>query len=632
MTIHVADILVKAAAGKERVRPVDIVMGENWAEINLGSSVRLSLLNHILKQQKSGGGSPALRGDSNLPRISFEALRRSPQAMVKVIRKGGTSNARGMRDQMSYLEKDGGTKLESSERHFGAELAELGQEELIDAWGLSGESKTNSDKTTHFVVSFPADTDHGAAYRAGRAWAAEMFDSGTYGDVYDYYTAFHTDKAHPHIHVIVNRRGIEKGDWLKVSRRSQLNYDEFRAVQVEVAAQEGIYLAASPRLARGVSDRSIPDAEIRKAEREGRVPEAPSHTPVTALRAAATITLHSNQYSADADLLGEKYPDLSKIMKNLAGSLLAGHEIIGMPQEYSELTNHEVQKRSEFIMSRRNEILDDIKHIDDEIGSIPVGRDRSKLEQEASAFKAKAAQLMPDIAELQGHLNDNAKGYYRGINAEDGIEMEVKFQADQEVSELAENNGIDSNKFIGRYDGGRPASEELTDSWRKDELEDIQNNLIYREAAPQNQYEQLAQAAYDELHRNALQTYRQAERQLEAHAVRKKELHRIAKLIREGRRLDKLQEQDLGKSLRETLSANELKQLEAGQSEVLRFITQDIDQQRALGRRFLEVEIDDANSSRKLQLKMALNQIDRQADLASQQSAKLVQKDRGLDL
>ena len=106
-----------------------------------------------------------------------------------------------------------------------------------------------------------------------------MFGSGTYGgDSYDYYTAFHTDRAHPHMHVVVYRRGLENGEWLKVSERSDMNYDAMRSVLVDVAGREGIDLEATPRLARGLHDRPVPDAEYRRAGEQGRVPVAPDHT------------------------------------------------------------------------------------------------------------------------------------------------------------------------------------------------------------------------------------------------------------------------------------------------------------------------------------------------------------------
>lgn len=632
MTVLVQNILNQAAASREKVSPIDVVMGKHWGELNLGNPLRLSLLGLVLrKQQQFGRSSGGGGGKTKSFRMPLHVVRRAPQAMVKVIKNGGTVNARGMRDQMTYLEKDGDAILERSERYFGTELDTDSQEDLIEAWGLAGETKTNSDKTTHFVVSFPRDTERGAAYRAGRAWAEELFASGTYGDVFDYYTAFHTDRAHPHIHVVVNRRGLENGDWLKVSRRSQLNYDEFRAVQVEVAAREGIILGASPRLARGLSDRPIPDAEIRQAEREKRKVRPPTHTPVTAIRAAASIALFAQQIEADADIIKPKHPELAKTMKRMARAILAGHEIKSGLNSKPIISIEEARQQSEFIMSRRTEILEGIDLIDIEIGTIPAGPDRNTLERDASRIKAEASVLIPDVEDLQAHSRPNAQGYYQGMQAEDETEIETKALADKQVGILAETAGITADAFISKFEGSEPASERLADRWRKDELEDIQKNLTYRGAQSQDKSQQLAQEAYDDLHRNALQTYRKAERDLEAHAAKKKELYRIARLIREGSKLDRDVDDSFSKDVRETLHSNELRQLEAGNTEAFKHVTKNIDEQRALSRRYLETELDGADGARTLQLVTALAKIDRDTGLAAQKSTRAARKDRDLD-
>lgn len=637
MSDQVRELISNTIGAREYVRPVDIVMGDHWGEIDLSNSMRLSLLYSVLNKNdadgfaKGGGG-----GNKSRLRSPFSVARRSPQAMVKVVKKGGTSNARGMRDQMSYLSKDGDAKLERSERYFGIELNDKTHEDLIRSWGLSGETKTQSDKTTHFVVSFPNDTDHDAAYRAGRAWADEMFASGRYGDVFDYYTAFHTDRAHPHMHVVVNRRGMEHGDWLKVSLRSQFNYDEFRAVQVEVAAREGIYLEASHRLARGVTDRPIPDAEYRDAEREGRKPVAPSHTPETALKAAASVVLHVHQMGAAAAQLQDQYPELSMIISKTAETILVGHEVMPGNQQNNRPLNHdEINQASEFIMSRRTELLDGLKEIDDEIKSLPDGEARSRFERDASLMKADTAELMPDVAELQRHTFENLNGFYQGLKVEDEIEKEAKLNADGDVAELAKEAGLDPDKFVSRFETGEAASQELADTWRQDELEVIQKNLTYQdqtEPSNQSEVEQLAKTAYDELHRNALQTYRQAERELEAHRSRKKQLHRIAKLVNEGKQLGDDVDVNLNKLVKDTLHSNELRSLEAGNADALKHITIDVDQQHALSRKYLGTEIQGADGNRQIQLQSALEKVDQEAALALKQSRQRADKDRGLDL
>ena len=623
MSVHVPSLLLDQKTSKP-VSPVDIVMGTPWGEIELGNSLRLSLLYHVFREfqpQKQKSGRHTVR-------------RGGPQSFVKVIRNGGTTNAIGMKAQMNYLTQKGEVELELSDLYFGAKLEKEEWDELIESWDVAGINKGDFDKTHHIVVSFPHHTERDAAKRVGRAWAAEMFSSGNYGDVYDYYTSYHTDQQHPHMHIVVNRRGMEHGNWLSIHREGAFNYTTFRDVQVLLAAEEGINLQATSRYSRGVSDRPVPDAEYRRAEKEGREPQAPSHSPISAMRAAASIALYAGQYSADAKLVRNQHPELAKALREMAATLLKGQELKPNPSPKSHTSLEEAKKQSEFIMSRRSEILASIEEIDAEIATIPIGKDRSLVERDASRIKAEAAQHLPDVADLIIHTRDNPDDLYKGIDAKDGVENAIKEKADRAVGDLAKVSGVDPERFVSRYDRASPASIGLADNWRKDELEDIQKGLSYQPTTPKSKVEALTQAAYDDLHRNALQTYRKAERELEAHAEKKRELYRIAKLIREGGLLQPAEETALRGTVKETLTANELRELEAGQSKVLRHIAQNGDEQRALARRYLEGEHQEATGRRKDQLQLGIKQLDRDAQRLAEHAAEQARKskDRGIDL
>ena len=623
MTVHVPSLLVDRKTSKP-LSPIDIVMGTPWGEVEPGNSLRLSLLYHVFKEtrldhKKSG-------------RLT---LRRSggPQSFVKVIRNGGTSTAKGMRKQMEYLSQDGEVDLELSDMYFGDKLETSEREELIQSWYDTGHNKGDHDKTTHIVVSFPRGTDKDAAYRAGRAWAAEMFSSDSYSDVFDYYTAFHTDQQHPHMHVVVAKRGMMHGNWLSIHRDGEFNYVTFRAVQVEIAAREGIYLEATSRFERGVSDRNIPDAEYRRATREGREPQAPSHSPITAMKAAASIALYAGQYSTDAKLVREKYPELSQALRDMASTLLKGEPLQSDQNPKSNTSLEEAKQQSEFIMSRRSEILASIREIDAEISTIPIGKERSLVERDVSRLKAQAAKHLPDVSDLIIHTRDNPEGLYKGVDANDPTERAIKEKADREVVQLASKAGIDGERFVSRYDRAKPASLGLADRWRKDELEDIQKNLTYQPGKQRTEVEELTKAAYDELHRNALQTYRKAERDLERHSTRKRELYRIAKLIREGGLLQSNEETSFRQAVQQVLTASQLRELEAGQSNVLRHAVKNGDEHRTLARRYIEVELQSADGSRSAQLQLGLKQLDREAQRMVDAAAKraLENKDRGID-
>lgn len=199
------------------------------------------------------------------------------------------------------------------------------------------------------------------------------------------------------------------------------------------------------------------------------------------------------------------------------------------------------------------------------------------------------------------------------------------------MGELAESVGIDPEKLVGRYEGNTPVSKGLADTWRKDELEDIQRNLKFRFDIPKNKIEELKQAAYDDLHRNALQTYRRAERQLQLQTHRRKELYRIARLVREGHQFEDNFEETFLRSVRETLHTSELYQLESGDAQAFQHITKNEDEQRALSRRYLEAEVHETVGPRRLQLETALARLDKDTDLALRQTANRKTRDDGLD-
>ncbi|MGX5805121.1 relaxase/mobilization nuclease domain-containing protein, partial [Bradyrhizobium sp. Arg314] len=147
------------------------------------------------------------------------------------------------------------------------------------------DAESNQDLTTHIIVSFPRATDRNSAFSAGRAWVEHMFGSGRSGSRFDYISAFHVDREHPHLHVVVNRRALE-GHWLKISRRHpHFNYDNMRASLVDAAYDNGIELEATSRAERGIMERPITYAEFRRRQRAGETiaihPQPEPDIPVT---------------------------------------------------------------------------------------------------------------------------------------------------------------------------------------------------------------------------------------------------------------------------------------------------------------------------------------------------------------
>lgn len=213
----------------------------------------------------------------------------TPQAVIKVIRNGGTRSPSQIRNQWKYISKGGDVELHMPDAAHGATLlpdewqpASRDWAQHTGRYALGQRDLANVDLTTHIVVSFPPGTDPENARNAARGWAERMFqaagDDGMEQDghdgqpeyfpqTYDYVSAFHTDREHPHMHIVVNRRG-STNDWLKISKRHPvMNYDNMRDVLVEAAADHHIQLDASSRTERGVPGHNLNDAAYRRQQR-----------------------------------------------------------------------------------------------------------------------------------------------------------------------------------------------------------------------------------------------------------------------------------------------------------------------------------------------------------------------------
>lgn len=207
------------------------------------------------------------------------------QAIVHVIRGGGARTVKRICSQWEYLTRKGTLQLQFSERH-GAGFVPYSE---LPAWAkrwaeqsgnyVDGQhvADAEQDMTTHIVFSLPPGTDKDAAYRALRNTAEDVFgasvireDQRSNPDEFDYLTAFHTDRPHPHLHVIVNRRSLQqnadtlKHEWLKIAQRNaRVNYDIMRAKLVYWARREGIDLEATSRRERGILTPSLTTEQFR---------------------------------------------------------------------------------------------------------------------------------------------------------------------------------------------------------------------------------------------------------------------------------------------------------------------------------------------------------------------------------
>jgi type IV secretion system T-DNA border endonuclease VirD2 len=227
-----------------------------------------------------------VKAGSSLPKRGFSFSTRASQlwrfslgsnaAVLKKIGKGGTANAKELAAQMDYL-------FSKSASMFGngvvldADAKGLNKNErndIVGDWVEDWRGSPKNGHTTHLLMSFPSHVRPEKAKLIAEAWAFEMFQSGEHqDDVWSYVAALHTDKAHPHVHMVVNNRGTVNDSWFFMAKEHAFNLEVMKERMVAIAAEEGVFLDATSRAERGLLTYGPSRAEIERARDDGRAPE-----------------------------------------------------------------------------------------------------------------------------------------------------------------------------------------------------------------------------------------------------------------------------------------------------------------------------------------------------------------------
>lgn len=135
----------------------------------------------------------------------------SNAAVLKKIGQGGTSSAKELNAQMDYLFSKSAALFGNAVAHDPSArgLAAEERREIADTWSQDWRGSPKNGHTTHLLLSFPSHVRPEKAKLIAEAWAFEMFQSGEHqAEEWAYVAALHTDRAHPHVHIVVNNRGL----------------------------------------------------------------------------------------------------------------------------------------------------------------------------------------------------------------------------------------------------------------------------------------------------------------------------------------------------------------------------------------------------------------------------------------
>lgn len=174
-----------------------------------------------------------------------------PQIVFKVVRNGGCHGANGLAAQMDYVLGKAEHIIDPNKEidrldHLPVEYSRAMAAEWADGWNR----KVDSGHSMHMVASFPRGTDPEAVAEIIRATCFDLLDQGR--SRFNYVAAVHTDKDHPHAHIIVDRRNAE-GEFFYFARDHEFTYDVFKDKIVEHAAAYGVELVNSSRMSRGLT-------------------------------------------------------------------------------------------------------------------------------------------------------------------------------------------------------------------------------------------------------------------------------------------------------------------------------------------------------------------------------------------
>lgn len=234
----------------------------------------------LLKPQgrKVRAGSQARQGFRFSPKAGqfWRFALGSNAAILKKIGKGGTANAKEISGQMSYLFAKSTAIFGNAVTHDPGSkgLAPEERKEIVGNWVEGWHGAPKNGHTTHLLMSFPAHVRPEKAKLIAEVWAFEMFQSRQHQkEEWAYVAALHTDRPHPHVHIVLNNRGLVEDSWFYMARDHVFNLAMMKERMVAIAAEEGVFLDATSRAERGILTYGPNRAEIERARREGRAPE-----------------------------------------------------------------------------------------------------------------------------------------------------------------------------------------------------------------------------------------------------------------------------------------------------------------------------------------------------------------------
>jgi type IV secretion system T-DNA border endonuclease VirD2 len=377
------------------------------------------------------------------------AARGYSTAIFKPISKGGCHTGAQLRTQLTYLTTKSSHILDSRGTHDCKKTLTEAEIERVarrfeNQWGERHSPKLGH--TSHLLMAFPVGTK-GEEVRDITQAVCERFFQGE-GSQFDYIAAIHQDRAHPHAHIVLNRRSKD-GEMFFLGKDHHFNYDAFRVAMVEAAQVHGIRLEATRRLDRGVTTYRAEIDEIYKAREEGRPSVERQRTGADLAAALEAVGRNALVYRGlAAEASRSNFEDLAEALERASTLLASGSSI----QSDGAIYMSDDETAFDTLIT---EFSQNIRQIEAAIDREPA-TERPEIERKLTDVLASVAHLNP-LGDRSSALIDapSRDGIYARPNvSEDHLARLDEGELKEKLAEALQGTGIDADAVAARMREG----------------------------------------------------------------------------------------------------------------------------------------------------------------------------------
>lgn len=432
------------------------VMGEMWEDDHrrAGAARERAAARQPRSYKRSGRPS--------VPNI-VKASKGSRTAIFKRIRNGGCKTKRSLGNQLDYVNDKAVFTFSSMTNALGDQATLTADEKtrIIEQWSGTWRGTAKLGFTSHMLLSFPKDVSAEQVQGIALDWCEHFFESGHYGDEWDYVLAVHTDRDHPHAHILLNNRGRDQGTWFACWAEGVMSPQLMREKQAEIAETYGVALDATTRLERGIFAKSAGLEEIYAAKAEGRTAREVALTDQEAAMAEAAVIAFAKEYGDVADLLDRAdKAHLASSVRRMATALADGR---AWNMEQGEFDMAEIRTVGEAIDYAETRIGEIREH-----GCTLEQPERTVFELRAAPVIASLSQMVPDPELRTAYNQELAEPYPPGASAKDLSEVFAGSERSEALAEIlreGEALGLNTDETLARLESGGTRNHGLAQDW-----------------------------------------------------------------------------------------------------------------------------------------------------------------------